>query len=37
MRAGIDVVSVNMDAVDRGRRLIAAAERRILLEAARLP
>ena len=37
VRAGIDAVSVNMDAVDRCRRLIAAAERRMLLEAARLP
>jgi pyruvate, water dikinase len=35
VRAGIDAVSVNMDAVDRGRRLLAAAEQRVLLEAAR--
>jgi len=35
VRAGIDAVSVNMDAVDRARRLIAAAERRLLLEGAR--
>jgi pyruvate,water dikinase len=33
--AGIDAISVNMDAVDRGRRLIAAAERRVMLQAAR--
>ena len=35
VRAGIDAVSVNMDAVDRARRLLAAAEQRLLLEAAR--
>jgi pyruvate,water dikinase len=34
VRAGIDAVSVNMDAVDRARRLLAAAEQRVLLEAA---
>ena len=28
VRAGIDAISVNMDVVDRTRRLIAAAERR---------
>ena len=33
--AGIDCISVNMDVVDRTRLLIAAAERRLLLEAAR--
>jgi len=33
--AGIDAISVNMDTVDRTRRLIAAAEHRVLLEAAR--
>jgi pyruvate,water dikinase len=32
---GIDAVSVNIDAVERTRRLIAAAERRRLLEASR--
>ena len=26
MRAGIDAISVNIDAVDRARRLVAAAE-----------
>jgi pyruvate,water dikinase len=35
VRAGIDAISVNMDVVDRTRRLIAAAERRVLLDAAR--
>jgi pyruvate,water dikinase len=35
VRAGIDAISVNMDTVDRARRLIAAAEHRVLLEAAR--
>jgi pyruvate,water dikinase len=35
VRAGIDCISVNMDVVDRTRRLVAAAERRLLLEAAR--
>ncbi len=35
VRAGIDCVSVNMDVVDRTRALIAAAERRVLLHAAR--
>jgi pyruvate,water dikinase len=34
VRAGIDAISVNIDAVDRARRLIAAAERRVMLEAA---
>jgi pyruvate, water dikinase len=34
VRAGIDAVSVNMDAVDRARRLLAAVEQRVLLEAA---
>ncbi|MGZ8676789.1 MAG: phosphoenolpyruvate synthase, partial [Solirubrobacterales bacterium] len=37
VEAGIDAISVSMDAVDRTRRLIAAAERRLLLEAARGP
>ena len=32
---GIDAISVNIDAVDRGRRLVAAAERRVMLRAAR--
>lgn len=35
VRLGIDNISVNVDAVDRTRRLIAAAEQRILLDAAR--
>ncbi|MGN6373144.1 MAG: phosphoenolpyruvate synthase [Solirubrobacteraceae bacterium] len=35
VRAGIDCVSVNMDVVDRTRILIAAAERRLMLDAAR--
>ena len=33
--AGIEAISVNIDAVDRARRLVAAAERRLLLEHAR--
>ncbi len=35
VRAGIDCISVNMDVVDRTRALVAAAERRVLLDAAR--
>jgi pyruvate,water dikinase len=35
VRAGIDAISVNIDAVDSARRLIAAAERRLLLDRAR--
>lgn len=35
VRAGIDAISVSADAVPRTRRLIAAAERRLLLEHAR--
>ena len=35
VRAGIDAISVNMDAVGRAGMLIAAAERRLLLEHAR--
>jgi len=35
VRAGIDAISVNLDAVDRARRLVAAAERRVLLDSAR--
>ncbi len=35
VRAGIDAISVNLDAVDRTRRLVAVAERRLLLQAAR--
>ncbi|WP_217914185.1 phosphoenolpyruvate synthase [Miltoncostaea marina] len=35
VRAGIDAISVTPDALDRARRNVAAAERRVLLEAAR--
>jgi pyruvate,water dikinase len=35
VHAGIDAISVNVDAVDRTRRLVAAAERRLLLDACR--
>ena len=35
VRAGIDAISVSIDVVERTRRLIAAAEQRVLLEAAR--
>jgi pyruvate,water dikinase len=35
VRAGIDAISVNIDVVERTRRLIDAAERRVLLAAAR--
>jgi pyruvate, water dikinase len=35
VRAGIDAISVNIDAVDRARRLVAAAERRVMLAATR--
>ncbi|HXW58126.1 MAG TPA: phosphoenolpyruvate synthase [Solirubrobacteraceae bacterium] len=35
VRAGIDAISVNIDAIDRARGLVASAERRVLLEAAR--
>ena len=35
VQAGIDAISVNIDVVDRTRRLIAAAEMRLLLDAAR--
>jgi pyruvate,water dikinase len=35
VRAGIDAISVNIDVVSRTRRLIDAAERRLLLDAAR--
>lgn len=35
VRAGIDAISVTPDVVDRTRRLIAVAEQRLLLEAAR--
>jgi pyruvate, water dikinase len=37
VRAGIDAVSVNVDAVEWARRLVAAAERRLLLDAVRGP
>ena len=35
VEAGIDAISVNIDAVDKARRLIASAEQRVLLDAAR--
>ena len=35
VEAGIDAISVNIDAVDRARRLVAAAEQRVVLDAAR--
>lgn len=35
VRFGIDSISVNPDAVDRTRRVVAAAERRLLVDAAR--
>jgi pyruvate,water dikinase len=35
VRAGIDAISVSADAVERARRLVAAAEQRVLLERAR--
>jgi pyruvate, water dikinase len=35
VRAGIDAISVNMDVVDRTRGLVASAEQRVVLEAAR--
>jgi pyruvate, water dikinase len=35
VRCGIDAISVNMDVVDRTRRLVAAAETRLILDAAR--
>jgi pyruvate,water dikinase len=35
VRAGIDAISVSVDVVDRTRALVAAAEQRVLLDAAR--
>jgi pyruvate, water dikinase len=35
VRGGVESISVNIDAVDRARRLVAAAEHRLLLEHAR--
>jgi len=35
VEAGIDAISVNIDAAERARSLVAAAERRVLLRAAR--
>ncbi len=35
VRAGIDAISVSVDAVERTRMLVASSERRVLLEAAR--
>ena len=37
VRAGIDAISVNADALDRARMLIARAEQRVVLEHARRP
>jgi pyruvate, water dikinase len=37
VRAGITSISVNADAVHKSRRVVAAAEQRIMLEAARRP
>jgi pyruvate,water dikinase len=37
VRFGIDSISVNPDAVERTRRVVASVERRVMLEAARLP
>jgi pyruvate,water dikinase len=34
VRAGIDAISVNLDAVERARRLVASAEQRLLIHAA---
>ncbi len=36
VRAGIDAISVSVDVVERTRRLVAAAEQRVLLDAARI-
>jgi pyruvate,water dikinase len=35
VETGIDAISVNIDAVDKAKRLIASAERRLMLDAAR--
>ncbi len=35
VRAGIDAISINIDVIDRTRALIASAEQRVLLDAAR--
>ncbi len=35
VRAGIDAISVNIDVIERTRALVAVAERRVLLDAAR--
>jgi len=35
VRAGIDAISVSVDVIDRTRRLVAAAEQRVLLDGAR--
>ena len=35
VRAGIDAISVSVDVIDRARGLVAAAEQRVLLDAAR--
>ncbi len=36
VRSGIDAISVSVDAVERTRRLVGAAEQRLLLDAARI-
>lgn len=35
VRTGIDAISVNADAIERTRALVASAERRVLLDFAR--
>ena len=35
VEAGIDAISVNIDAVDKARRLVASAERKVILDSSR--